>query len=267
MKQRVLTVVVALPIVLACIFSVSPWPLALLLSLAGFLALKELWEILEFRQSWQNVLITAVCVLVPMLVAVAATKRDALELPFFAIPWLLGISALTWFHGQRLLLAKAFLSIGYIVGPMVALLAAHTMVRGNELYFNPQNPVLLALLPVWVGDTAAIFVGRKIGRTPLAPTISPKKTLEGATANLLAAIAAGGLTSLMLGEKLSLGLICGVLCGTLGQVGDLFESWLKRNVGAKDSGTLLPGHGGILDRIDSTLMTAVPCYVFLLLVR
>jgi len=122
---------------------------------------------------------------------------------------------------------------------------------------------LLVLLPLWAGDTAAIFAGRAFGRRPLAPEISPKKTVEGSLANLAAcvgiALAVG--TACGLGWMSSVGI--GLATGILGQAGDLFESALKRQAGAKDSGGLLPGHGGVLDRIDS-LLFAAPVVIWIL---
>ena len=126
------------------------------------------------------------------------------------------------------------------------------------------SPALMALVPVWAGDIAAIFAGKAFGRHPLAPKVSPKKTVEGSVANLLAAVLAAWLLGRLLGLPNVRSLGAGVAVGILGQAGDLFESWLKRRAGVKDSGTLLPGHGGVLDRIDSVLFAAPAVAVILL---
>ncbi|MBI3473519.1 MAG: phosphatidate cytidylyltransferase, partial [Candidatus Solibacter usitatus] len=103
----------------------------------------------------------------------------------------------------------------------------------------------------WIGDAAAYYAGRRFGRHKLAPRISPAKSWEGSAAALLASMAFG---AAYLGPSLEfLALSAGV--NAVGQVGDLAESTLKRGAGVKDSGTLLPGHGGMLDRVDSTLFT------------
>jgi len=116
--------------------------------------------------------------------------------------------------------------------------------------------VLAILLTTWAGDTAAYFVGRSFGRHKLAPRISPGKTWEGAVANVVASIVA----ALGLAHLVHLGVVCGLTIGlavgVLGQAGDLLESAIKRRAGVKDSGTLFPGHGGILDRIDSLMLPA-----------
>lgn len=116
--------------------------------------------------------------------------------------------------------------------------------------------VLTAAIPIWAGDTAAIFAGKAFGKHKLAPSISPNKTWEGSVANLLAAIGAAVTLGYFLKYPMDKMLLLGVSCGVIGQLGDLFESYLKRQAGVKDSGNLLPGHGGVFDRLDSLLMTA-----------
>jgi len=112
--------------------------------------------------------------------------------------------------------------------------------------------ILLLVWVTWVGETAAYLVGSTLGRRPLAPSISPKKTVEGGLAQLAISPLAALAAQMWLGTTLSaleaVGL--GLALGVVGQVGDLVESALKRSVGAKDAGQLIPGHGGILDRLD-----------------
>ncbi len=149
----------------------------------------------------------------------------------------------------------------WIIVPLASLNLLHWGGAPSEALQSTWNfrvPILLALLPLWAGDSAAIFAGKAFGKHPLAPTISPKKTWEGGIANFLACVLTAWGTSIWVGIPAFYGVLIGVLTGTLGQAGDLFESWLKRKADLKDSGTLLPGHGGILDRIDSLLFTALP---------
>jgi len=117
-------------------------------------------------------------------------------------------------------------------------------------------PLLALLIIVWALDSVAFFAGRLFGRTRIAPSISPRKTVEGALAGFFAAAVAGILTAPMMGQSYSDGAVLGAAVGVAGQVGDLFESAVKRELGAKDSGAALPGHGGWLDRIDSLLFAA-----------
>lgn len=122
---------------------------------------------------------------------------------------------------------------------------------------------LIALVPVWGGDTAAYFAGRAFGKHPLAPKISPNKTIEGAAAHVIAAklLGIGCAFLLHLGSNsimtLVIGGVLGVVAGLASIGGDLLESAIKRAADVKDSGNLLPGHGGILDRIDGMLASSV----------
>ena len=126
-------------------------------------------------------------------------------------------------------------------------------------YLQSFDPWVLLLLfaMVWLGDTAAYYCGRKWGRHKMAPVVSPNKTWEGASASVAAAMIATGLWSLLrLGEVRVELLVLAVPVSVAAQMGDLVESLLKRGAGVKDSGHLLPGHGGVLDRIDALLFAA-----------
>ncbi len=116
---------------------------------------------------------------------------------------------------------------------------------------------VMALLGLsWVCDSSAFFVGRAFGRTPLAPSISPKKSVEGALAGLVGATVFGPILGLIFGVSPLLMAGYGLATAAATIVGDLVESLLKRQTGAKDSGVLIPGHGGLLDRMDSLLFCA-----------
>ena len=118
-------------------------------------------------------------------------------------------------------------------------------------------PLLMtAAIPIWCGDTAAIFVGKAFGKHKMAPDISPNKTWEGGIGNLLACVGAALVLGAIFHYPLVLMVLLGLNCGIIGQAGDLFESWLKRKADVKDSGNILPGHGGLLDRLDSLMATA-----------
>jgi phosphatidate cytidylyltransferase len=116
--------------------------------------------------------------------------------------------------------------------------------------------LLFTLVLVWVGDSAAYFAGKGFGRMKMSPQLSPNKTWEGAGANLLAALLVGALFGYWMKIETGHMLAMATLGSIAGQVGDLFESAFKRGAGVKDSGTILPGHGGILDRIDALILAA-----------
>jgi phosphatidate cytidylyltransferase len=122
--------------------------------------------------------------------------------------------------------------------------------------------IVFALATTWLGDTFAYFVGRSMGRTPLAPHISPKKTREGSVGGLIGAALTGVGCVYLLGLPINplVGALLGGVAGIIGPLGDLAESQIKRQIGVKDVGSLLPGHGGILDRIDSILFMVPTVY-------
>ena len=129
------------------------------------------------------------------------------------------------------------------------------------------NPhwLMFALIVNWAGDTGAYFAGRAFGKHKLAPIVSPKKTWEGAAASVLASVAVAGGYLLWLIPDLTPAFVIGlaVLANVAGQLGDLAESAMKRGAGVKDSGSILPGHGGFLDRVDSTLFALPVTYAYL----
>ena len=141
------------------------------------------------------------------------------------------------------------------------LLAFGPLLRGLE---HGREWVLLTVLVTFAADTSAFFVGRAVGRIPLAPQISPGKTREGAVGGLAGAVAA----SLLFGRLFRIPaaipaqIVLGLLIGVAAQAGDLAESWMKRKAEVKDSGTLVPGHGGVLDRLDSIVPNLPLVYIF-----
>lgn len=122
--------------------------------------------------------------------------------------------------------------------------------------------LLLALIITWSADTGAYLVGSNWGRRKLAPKLSPGKTIEGTVGGWLTGIVIGGLLAGLMGLGVLNGLALGALIGIASPLGDLGISMMKRQVGAKDSGQLIPGHGGMLDRIDSILFTVVVGYYY-----
>jgi phosphatidate cytidylyltransferase len=151
--------------------------------------------------------------------------------------------------------------------PLLTALAWLALVRLHAVPGLGPRLVLSLLVLIWVADTAAYFSGRALGRRKLAPAVSPGKTLEGLAGALIGAATLGLVLAELdllggLGPIAAAGLCLGV--ALLSVAGDLFESYAKRSAGLKDSGTLLPGHGGVLDRIDS-LVAAAPVFLLGLL--
>lgn len=175
---------------------------------------------------------------------------------FFAIFFLLRFRELSSVANHLALLFFGFFYLPLLLGHLALL---RSLPHGREWVF-------LILMLVMASDTAAYFTGVSWGRRKLYPAISPNKSIEGALGGLAGSLAATFLArawffpSLQVVDCIALGLGLGILA----QLGDLFESMLKRSFGVKDSGTLIPGHGGILDRLDSLLFAFAPAYYYAL---
>jgi phosphatidate cytidylyltransferase len=209
---------------------------------------------------------------VPAGAAAALTCASFARLAFGGFPWapidavlmsaVVALSALTltqWRGGRdALALASASIFPSLYLGLPIGAMIAIRETRGREALF-------LLMLTVFVSDTAQYYSGRAFGRRPLAERISPKKTIEGAIGGFvfggifLAVVGAWWLPAVPVPLRAALG----VTVVALGIAGDLFESMLKRSVGVKDSSALIPGHGGVLDRIDALLFAAPVYYIVL----
>ncbi|MDP9054256.1 MAG: phosphatidate cytidylyltransferase [Acidobacteriota bacterium] len=156
--------------------------------------------------------------------------------------------------------AALLLGIAYIFGAWKTGILLHDI--------NP-NWLMFGLMVNWVGDTGAYYVGRKFGRHKLAPAVSPGKSWEGAAASVGTGVAFGliYLPLTIQGTSLLTAGLLALAANVAGQVGDLAESAIKRGAGVKDSGTMLPGHGGVLDRVDSTLFALPVLYTLLTFLR
>jgi len=255
-KERVLTALVLAPIVLAVLLCTHPAPFLVLAILIIVVAWSEIAKMLGGQ-----IQVSLLAILAGLLIALnvheslATDGSPPLRVANGVLEFVAGIAGTYWAIDRRNSNRYTPIALFWVVGPLMALLTLHQAVASEHLW-EVRNPVLLAILPLWAGDIAAIFAGRAWGRHPLAPKISPKKTWEGGIANFVAATAVAVPLGLWLGLDVIRAVLCGAAAGILGQAGDLFESYVKRKAGLKDSGTLLPGHGGIMDRIDSILFTA-----------
>ncbi len=161
--------------------------------------------------------------------------------------------------------------VGWLFSYLTLLRGMPDLLHDHTQVLKPPIPgttvgewlVIYVTTSTWLSDVGALFIGRRFGRTPLAPEISPNKTLEGSVGGLLASLILGGAFGVFLHIPPLHAFVLSLLCGMAGQVGDLSESALKRDLGLRDFGDLLPGHGGILDRIDSLLFAAPMAYYYI----
>jgi phosphatidate cytidylyltransferase len=135
------------------------------------------------------------------------------------------------------------------------------LLRINEIARGGGALILFTLALIWAGDTLAYFTGKFIGRVPMAPVLSPKKTWEGAIANLTGSLVVAWFAARWIAVDVVTLLFIAGAANIAGQMGDLIESAYKRGAGVKDSGTIVPGHGGVLDRIDSLILAAPVVWV------
>ena len=271
MIARVASAVVGVPVVLAAVWFGPPW-LTLLAAAAAALGALEFYRLAEGREARPA---AALGVLWTLLFVVAGHDGGRLTpLVLFgggaaAFAWhqlvrLRPLAALTANGEDPRAFRDAVTDFGYTA--IGALYLGWPLSLALVLWQDYQGPewVLVVILGAFATDTGAFFTGRAIGRRPLAPTISPGKTQEGAVGGFIAGLAAVVGLALLLDLPVSMAeaVVLGALVAVAGQVGDLVESKIKRSAGAKDAGGLIPGHGGMLDRLDSVVFVIVVVYAF-----
>ena len=208
--------------------------------------------------------VTATVVLVLSAIILPNSQSTPEYVPLLAASIGIGVLTVTFLAApiRRLRARGTGLTLATVVYPG-ALLAHAPLLRGSE---QGLEWVVFLLVVTFSTDTGAFFVGKAIGKRPLAPTVSPGKTWEGAIGGFLTAVVAALGAAWALGIDVSVPVIAalGALMGIVGQAGDLFESKIKRLAGVKESGRLLPGHGGVLDRLDSIVFNLALVYYFLI---
>jgi phosphatidate cytidylyltransferase len=274
--KRVATAAVLIPFVVGLVLWGSTGVMAIALALIMLLSLFEYFSLGDAIGHRAYRFWTATCALILVYVQwLAATAprilHEGYELIDFnfarflgGLPevqdvfflFVLGVAAITLWTKRPLVetLPAAGISASGL------LLVAFPLTYAVRLHgIGPQGPRLLlfALVITWVGDSAAYFVGRAMGSHPLAPHLSPKKTWEGTVASFVGSLLVGWIFARWITMPMPHLLAMAGAGNIAGQVGDLLESAYKRSAGIKDSGSLLPGHGGVLDRIDA-LILAIP---------
>ncbi|HEY4357852.1 MAG TPA: phosphatidate cytidylyltransferase [Acidobacteriaceae bacterium] len=271
--KRILTAIVLIAVVVALLFDGKPW---MILTLSGLIAALAA---VEFRT-----LSAAVASPVPLwwtLIGVVLFFAVTSQRPQDTIVavWVAMLVLFAWNVWRTPLenvlseTAAGLLMLLYIAYPLTLIPKLWALENGTAL-------VLFLLICVWSGDIAALYVGKNFGKRKLAPRLSPNKTWAGTIASVVAS-AGFGMGMVYLGDYFSKSgssftklyvslpwwqmLVLAVVLNIAAQFGDLLESALKRGAGVKDSGTMLPGHGGILDRIDALLVAAPVMWIVLVL--
>ncbi len=262
MFLRILTAFVLIPAALALVVYAGPWVLLVVLGLLGTLCLREYFQLVRLMEvqplSWFGY--AAFWLLLGSL--------EARRLPapaLFAVLLMAALLAAMWPRDS--MRTRVLGTIATMFGVSYIAFALHAAIRVRFEFGETAGRewTIVLLAAVWSGDTAAMLVGKGFGRTPFSPRISPKKTCEGAAAGLLGSVGAALVLQRLLFRDLPMPhlLAAAGLVGIFGQLGDLAESLLKRAAGRKDSSNLVPGHGGVLDRVDSLLFAFPILYLYL----
>jgi len=269
---RILTAAILIPLIIGLVWWGST---GLVAALTGGVTLLALFEFFNLSQrvglpgyrAW-----TAVCALGLLFQQWVAAGAHSLsfghgvrlirtsnlpEVPLELILFLFVIGVAASVFASERPLAQALGDIGVsAAGLLFIALPLSALVRLDAVSSIGPRLLLFTLALIWAGDTLAYFVGRWLGRLHMAPQISPGKTWEGAAANLLGSVIVGAAFAPWLHLEARHMVIMAALANIAGQMGDLIESVYKRAAGVKDSGALLPGHGGMLDRIDALILAA-----------
>ncbi|MGH8493462.1 MAG: phosphatidate cytidylyltransferase [Moraxellaceae bacterium] len=259
LKQRVITAVLLLPVVIWCIFFAPT--AATFAAFAGAIVLVAAWEWTGML-GWQKTAVRAAYVLA--LAAALLVLRFPALAEFQPVLYMLSVAF--WLLALRLVMGypanAALWARGLLLAPLGLLLLLPAWLGLVTLHAASPWWLMYLFLLVWGADTGAYFAGRAFGRHKLAPSVSPGKTLEGFAGGLLLTMTLAVAVAVwrdLAGVRLAAFLGLSLLTVLASVLGDLFESMVKRHAGIKDSGTIFPGHGGALDRIDS-LTAAAPVF-------
>lgn len=261
LKKRLISALLLLPLLVVFVWFDQPLPwLTLFVAIWGVLAALEFFRIVAASKTAPLTYLGLIWTL--LLILSPHFDHGQLTLPLLTSFMLVSLIWLVLRPGK----GEAFtawawtlagiLYVGWFLSHIVAL-------RGLDF---GREWVLFALFVTFVSDSAAYFIGRTWGRHYLAPGISPQKTWEGAVAGAVAAIIIGPLLVWLFGLPIDYGpaVILALAVSIFGQFGDLVESLFKRNMGTKDSGETIPGHGGFLDRMDSIVFAGIVVYYYVL---
>ncbi len=294
--KRVATALVLIPVVVGLVLYAPTWVVAIATAAITVLALWEYFALGDAIGHRAYRIWTVLCSLLLIVVATASrpTIYVRMVFPVDSVPetipdlrtphpfsewpgvlhspaavfflFVLGLTVLTICTKRPLVEGLPAAGISSSALLLVAYPLSFT-VRLHYFTLNGPRLLLFALVLTWTGDTTAYFVGRSIGKYPLAPHLSPKKTWEGTIASMIGSLIVAYVFRYGIHIPLVHLLMMGAMGNVAGQMGDLLESAYKRSAGVKDSGSLLPGHGGVLDRIDALILCIPVIWYYLVLVH
>ena len=249
--KRILTAAVMIPVVLYAVLGGIEWLFLLVLAAVTLICFDEYSQIAASRDPWAYA---------AGLVILLTPESQARWLGLFTVLFTLFMMIMAMREPD---LAAGFRRAAALVLGVIYIFGAWR----TAVLLRGVNPwwLVFGLVVSWIGDTGAYYVGRRYGRRKLAPRVSPGKTWEGAVASAVVSGIAGALAlpRLIPGVGIGEALVLALAANIAGQFGDLAESAIKRGAGVKDSGTLLPGHGGLLDRVDSSMFALPVLYAIL----
>ena len=280
--QRVLSAIVLLAVLLPFIIFSNAWMWAGFMLIAAILGS---WEFMKITNGQESNATRGVSVFLALIPAVAAYLCAGSTAPLADIPWvstngwiIVGGATVLTIWGAFLFncfrprvierasnVITATLACACYVGVTCLFVALFKRSLGDSA--NAWIFTLMAM--TWMSDTGAYFTGRAIGKHKMAPILSPKKSMEGAAGGFVCALITAFVAKFLVFDYLAIWqvIVLAVVANFLAQMGDLSESLLKRSFGVKDSGNLIPGHGGMLDRVDALIFSAPWVYIFAMLTR
>jgi phosphatidate cytidylyltransferase len=269
LKKRVLTALLGIPLIAIVIWFGNPW-FTILVAIWGALAVLEFYRIAAINKltlfTYFGIIWTVLFIISQNSDIISIIEPyinlNLITPLMFTLLVVLSLILLLVFQQKE----KAFLHWVWTLGGIIYIgwLLSH-LIALRELNYG-KNWVFYALFTTFTSDTFSFFIGHKWGKHQLASTISPSKTWEGAIAGIISATAFSllfiPLTPFSLYFSYGQAMLLGLMVSIFGQLGDLIESLFKRNMGVKESGKLVPGHGGILDRTDSIIFASVFVYYY-----
>ncbi len=261
---RLITAAVVAPLLLGLMFYGPVWAWHLLVVAATAVAAQELFGMTHPGDGISQAIGVVMSVAVSLALYFFTQDARVLLTVLFVVP-IVGTLVTLFRLGQ--IPTAAFRIMAFVAGPLYVggLLSTIALLR-RDLGDNGPHYVLMTLMFAWLGDTGGYFFGRFLGKTKLYEAVSPKKTRAGFVGSLVGSALGAVIAHFWFLPSIPLehALPLAVVAGALGQLGDLVESLIKRSTGIKDSGWIVPGHGGILDRIDALLVVSPIVYMYAL---